>query len=462
MNEDKNCNYISYDELSREQLIGILREMEHEKEQAPHVFPQHGNIVLNLLNSAKLGMVVINRNHRAVEANQSFADMLGYSQEEILKLHTWDWEAVSSRQEIEEEYADKSRADFFFETQHRKKDGTLIDVEVNGIEMMLGDKPEDQLMLCFVKDISRRKLAEKKLMESEMRLRAFIENSADMIYILNSKREVTYISGNCERLLGWHPAELSGSGLLYIIDETDRDAYLTDVDLAFKGSPNQVCEYKFIFKDSHLEWFSVRFSSFAQIGGENVVICNLRNINNRKMNQERLEYLSMHDQLTGIYNRTYFNAVLQGKDVGLEQPVSVIVLDFDELKKVNDNYGHAVGDEVLKACTEVIKGALRKNDVFARVGGDEFNILLSGATEEIAEIVLKRIYEKLEEYNKKSLLPEISISAGISVCKELFVKDAPSREIQVRFNTDSLENAIKRADERMYITKREKKQARKG
>jgi diguanylate cyclase (GGDEF)-like protein len=148
--------------------------------------------------------------------------------------------------------------------------------------------------------------------------------------------------------------------------------------------------------------------------------------------------------------------------MGLEQPVSVIVLDFDELKKVNDNYGHATGDEVLKACTEVIKGVLRKNDVFARVGGDEFNILLSGATEEIAEIVLKRIYEKLEDFNKKSVLPEISISAGISVCKELLIKDAPSREIRVRYDTDSLENAIKEADERMYITKREKKLARRS
>jgi diguanylate cyclase (GGDEF)-like protein len=181
----------------------------------------------------------------------------------------------------------------------------------------------------------------------------------------------------------------------------------------------------------------------------------LRNINDSKIDQERLEYLSMHDQLTGIHNRTYFNAVLQGKEGRLEPPVSVIVLDFDELKKVNDSYGHAAGDEALKACTELIKSVLRKNDIFARVGGDEFTILLPGAAEESAELVIKRIYSKIEAFNLLGRLPPISISAGAAVCDE----PLDGYEVRTVIPSLPLEGRYKKADERMYTQKREKKRA---
>ncbi len=457
---------MKHDELSRERLLERIAKLEAENEalaarcasletQAAHPASPYEKIILKLINDIKLGMVVIDQSHRVVEVNQRFAEMLGYSVGEMMSLHTWDWEAVSNREDIEKDYADLSKVNFTIETKHRRKDGTLIDVEVSGAGMKIGAGPQDNVVLCFIRDLSLRKRAERLLKESEMKLRAFIENAPDVIFTLSADGACSYISPNCERILGYGPEQLMGGGIFELIEEPFRESYLRDVEAAFAGNPNMVCEYRLKLRE-YSEWFNVKFSPAASIGGEDIVICSLRNINNGKMNQERLEYLSMHDQLTGIHNRTYFNAVLQGKEGRLEAPVSVIVVDFDELKKVNDGYGHAAGDEVLKACTELIKSVLRKNDIFARVGGDEFTILLPGATEESAELVIKRIYGKIEAFNLLGRLPPISISAGAAVCAEPLDTD----EMRLSAPLFYLEEAIKKADERMYSQKREKALAR--
>ena len=115
----------------------------------------------HLVSKAGLGIVVIDQEHKVLEANRRFAEMLGYTMEEVLELHTWDWEVILSEEEIRRDFRDLSQIDVIFETKHRRKDGSIIDVEVSasGTKFTGPDGPYN-VVICICRDISGRKQAE--------------------------------------------------------------------------------------------------------------------------------------------------------------------------------------------------------------------------------------------------------------------------------------------------------------
>lgn len=135
-------------------------------------------------------------------------------------------------------------------------------------------------------------------------------------------------------------------------------------------------------------------------------------ITERKQVEERLRYVSLHDSLTGLYNRAYFEEEIRRLDGGRYAPVSIIVCDVDGLKQVNDVLGHKAGDKLLVSAAGVIKSAFRDKDVVARIGGDEFAVLLPYCPHSAAEKACDRIRANIESYNKNREGPPLSISIG--------------------------------------------------
>jgi diguanylate cyclase (GGDEF)-like protein/PAS domain S-box-containing protein len=129
----------------------------------------------------------------------------------------------------------------------------------------------------------------------------------------------------------------------------------------------------------------------------------------------QIRMLSFHDQLTGLYNRRYFNNEIERLEGSREYPVTIISADLDGLKLVNDTVGHAEGDRYLQAGAELLKNNLRSSDVLARVGGDEFALLLprTGKTEAI--MMMNRIRRQVEDYNTTQTGLPLSISLGLDV-----------------------------------------------
>ncbi len=131
----------------------------------------------------------------------------------------------------------------------------------------------------------------------------------------------------------------------------------------------------------------------------------------------KIRKLSFHDQLTGLYNRHYFENEVMRLDRSREHPISLISADLDGLKLINDTIGHAEGDRYLQAGANLLKNTLRGSDILARVGGDEFVILLPQTDRAAAEQLKHRIRSSIEEYNSgQSNLP-LSISIGLAVSK---------------------------------------------
>jgi two-component system, cell cycle response regulator len=165
----------------------------------------------------------------------------------------------------------------------------------------------------------------------------------------------------------------------------------------------------------------------------------------RKRAEERLTYLAQYDQLTGLVNRTLFRDRLvqaMARSKRLQQPLGLMLLDLDRFKQVNDTMGHDVGDHLLKAVADRLKDCVREVDTVARMGGDEFTIVLEGlAREEDITIIARRITESLAE---PFLIEKHRVSIGVSIGITVYPSD-----------DHGIDELLKHADAAMYKAKQQ-------
>ncbi|MEC5396513.1 sensor domain-containing diguanylate cyclase [Uliginosibacterium sp. H1] len=168
------------------------------------------------------------------------------------------------------------------------------------------------------------------------------------------------------------------------------------------------------------------------------VLISLTDITARKKAEAYLEFLGRHDPLTKLNNRAYFDEELARVTRKGPYPVSVIIVDLNGLKIANDTIGHAAGDDLLRRAGEALKKAIGDNECVARIGGDEFGILLPGANADDAEKAIERIHIVADLNNQFYTGPRLSFAVGTSTCED----------------AGALIQAVQRADEAMYAAKR--------
>jgi len=143
----------------------------------------------------------------------------------------------------------------------------------------------------------------------------------------------------------------------------------------------------------------------------------VRDITERKRAEEKIRFLSFHDSLTSLYNRSFFEDQIRRLDTQRQLPLSIIIGDVNGLKLINDTFGHKEGDALLYECANILKKCCRQEDFIFRWGGDEFSVILPQTGEEIAEIVIERIRECCRETGGHKI--PISISLGYSIKKSI-------------------------------------------
>jgi len=264
-----------------------------------------------------------------------------------------------------------------------------------------------------------------------------IDNIPDYIYIKDSKSRFIMVNKAMADFLGSKPDDFIG--------KTDFDFYPKKVAKRCFEDENKVIKNKepiigmvemvvssgkeFWVSSSKIPWYDRNGKIMGTMGIS-------RDITEIKHAEEKIEYLSFHDRLTGLYNRAYFEEELKRLDTERQLPVTIVMGDLNGLKLINDAYGHAKGDILLKRIADILKESFRREDIISRWGGDEFISILPKTSKDDAKNIVKRIKELCSEKSTTDI--PLSISLGISTKKN---------------RSESIDDILKKAEDRMYKNK---------
>lgn len=395
-------------------------------------------------NTADL-ITVLNLSLQNIYVSPSIENFLGYTVEEALSQsleHTLTKESFQKACGIlteEMTLEKKGEADpcrsRLLELEAFHKNGSTISIE-SKLSFIRDKNLKPTAILNVSRDISERKRAEEEIFKQKAEFQALFTNTNDAMVFFDEKENTTIINSQFTKMFGYRIEEAVGKNVNSLVDPGRR--------IPEYGSSKTL-------KGETIELETVRYHKNGQaiqvnLKGGPVFIDGIitgayavyTDITERKRYEEELKYLSLHDKLTGLYNRAFFEAELNRLARGRDYPITIFSADVDGLKLINDTMGHDSGDKLLKDCAAILKKSLRSGDILARIGGDEFTVLLPNTNEQIGEMLTWRIRSYVDQYNREHSQRQLSISVGMATAHH---------------RNNSLEETFKTADDSMYRSK---------
>ncbi|OPZ22079.1 MAG: putative diguanylate cyclase YdaM [candidate division BRC1 bacterium ADurb.BinA364] len=302
-----------------------------------------------------------------------------------------------------------------------------------------------EIALAFL-DVTKRKRAEMALRESEARIRTISDAALDGLAMTDSAGRVIFWNPAAQAMTGYAGADILGRDINEILisaaEDGERECPLLRFLEARDGGSSGHREVSIQRKDGTEFTAEIALSSIRAGRGYGSVIL-IRDITGRKSMEEELRRLATTDPLTGACNRRHFIKTAEeelSRARRYRRPCSMLMLDIDHFKKINDTFGHDAGDRALKALTAACLAALRNTDHFGRLGGEEFAALLPETTGRAALDVAERLRLALANIRVDSDSGTIQYTVSIGAT-------------ELREGEDALEDMLKRADEALYEAK---------
>lgn len=291
-----------------------------------------------------------------------------------------------------------------------KERNILIKTQKEQLEVLVERRTYD-----LKNEIIERKRLDIELQISEESLKTYIEKAPIGIFVADALGKYVDANAMACQLMGRTRDEVLSLSLSDFLIPADLDKGIAGFrELSNKGFLD--AEYRVMKNGSQDFWISLRGTKI----NDNCFITFCVDISDRKEKEARVEYLSYHDSLTGVYSRAFYEEEIKILDTEENIPFSVIISDVNGLKLINDTLGHAAGDKVLVETTKLLGSFLRRGDILARVGGDEFSILLPRTSSQEAQDIVNRIQAACQAF-KVNVLKEpmnLSVSLGFATKTE--------------------------------------------
>jgi len=324
-------------------------------------------------------------------------------------------------------------------------------VQEGAQDYLVKGQMDSNLLARSIRYAIERKRAEEKLRESEEIFRQLAENIHEVFYIYETDTyRFCYISPAYMEIWGRTLQSLyqDPNSFLNTIHAEDKDRITRSFKKKSRGEVEEV--YRIVRPDGSLRWIKDRsFPIYDGSGNMHRIVGIAADITDLKLGEEKLKYLGLHDSLTGLYNRIYFEEEINRIEKARYDTVGILSCDVDGLKLVNDTLGHDKGDDLLVVAAKVIKESCREGDLVARIGGDEFSIILPNTTESAVENACQRIQEAITNYNANNPELPLSISVGFAVkngfhrsLKELFKEADNSMYRKKLYHSQGVRNTI--------------------
>jgi diguanylate cyclase (GGDEF)-like protein/PAS domain S-box-containing protein len=390
----------------------------------------------NIVETVREPMVVLNADLKILTANHRFYNTfkvsptdtigkfiydLGNRQWDIPKLRVLfeailPHDAVINRYEVEHDFPSIGRKIMLLNARQifRKNIGSHI-------------------ILLAMEDITERKLVEERISEVIRQQQAILNNIPNSAWLKDRKGTYVAVNDPFGKASGKEPKDVIGKNVYDIYPREVAVKYEKNTREAIETGTRKYFEESSVDLDGKMQHTErIETPIFNDAGTVIGIIGISHDITSRKETEITLRHDSTHDTLTGLYNRAFFDEELERLAQGRMFPLSVVMADINGLKTVNDTQGHEAGDNLIRISARIILDAFRAEDIVARIGGDEFAVLLPVTDKNVAEEAVKRVMSCPEI--TKGL---VSIAFGIASAE----------------NKEQLAEALKLSDERMYRDK---------
>ncbi len=376
------------------------------------------NSIFRILTKTAPSAIFICQDEKFCYVNPAMETITGYTKKELYTMNFWDIAHPDFWSFVKKSGLKKPRdgqTPFRYEATILTKSAHERWVDVASTSIQFRGRPA---VLAMAFDITERKQTEKALLESEERYRAIVEDQTELICRFTHTGTITFANNAFHRHFTKDQYDMEGKNFYAFIPVEEFEQVIKHIISLKWKNPVTTYECRVLTSNGETRW--QRWSNRALFDSKKRLIeyqAVGMDITDRKKAEEELRALALLDELTGLYNRRgFFTLVEQELKIAnrLKKEMLLLYLDVDDLKLINDTFGHHAGDIALIDISYILKETFRESDIIARIGGDEFVVLAIQTDDTNTEILYTRLQENITSYNANCKRRyRISISMGI-------------------------------------------------
>lgn len=369
-----------------------------------------------LFETAKDGILILDaETGKIMNVNPFLIEMLGYSEEQFVEKTIWDIGIFKDIVANRDNFLELQLKEYirYEDLPLQTADGRQIDVEFVSNVYLVDDV---KVIQCNIREITDRKRAEAALALEKKIFETTLISVGDGVISCDRNGNVVIMNRVAELLTGWTQAAAKGKpieAVFHIAHEFEQEKSENIIRTVLEsGTAIEFANHSILIATDGIERYIEYNAAPIMEEEENTigVVLVFRDSSEKRLKQKQIEFISYHDQLTGLYNRRFYEDALKRLDTESNLPITICMGDVNGLKLINDSFGHTMGDELLKKVAEVIQKGCRTDDIVARLGGDEFIIVFPKTNAFEAEQMIEHIKSMSLEEKVGSI--DISVSFG--------------------------------------------------